>query len=78
MMLDKIGIMGNTQGVMDNNRPAKKKPVMANQTWPDFNNCVLLSASLLMLGAVVALVAALGAAVAIGSKATVRVFLIGA
>ena len=75
MMLDKIGIMGNTQGVMDNNKPAKKKPVIANQTWPDFNNCVLLSASLLMLGPVVG---ALGAAVEIGSKATVRVFLIGA
>ena len=75
MMLDKIGIMGNTQGVMDNNRPAKKKPVMANQTWPDFNNCVLLSVSLLRL---VGVAGVLGAAVAIGSKVTVRVFLIGA
>ena len=44
-MLDKIGIIGNTQGVKDSNKPAKKKPPTINHKLPLFNAAVVLSSS---------------------------------
>ena len=45
-MLDKIGIIGNTHGVKDSNKPAAKKPAMTNHKLPLFNAVVVLSSLL--------------------------------
>ena len=42
-MLDKIGIIGSTQGVNDSNNPATKKPAITSHKLPLFNAEVVLS-----------------------------------
>ena len=75
MMLDKIGIIGKTQGVRGNNEPATKKPEMTNHKLPDFKTRVVLSVSFSLVNAVLVKVFVPLSAV---GKSTKIVFLIGA
>ena len=51
-MLDKIGIIGNTQGVNESNKPATKKPAITSHKLPDFKARVVLSSFKLNVAAV--------------------------
>ena len=54
-MLDKIGIIGSTQGVSESNKPATKKLAITNHKLPDFKICVVPSVSLSLTAARLAL-----------------------
>jgi hypothetical protein len=79
MMLDKIGIIGNTQGVNESNNPATKKPAMMSHKLPDFKICVVLSTSLLAVKLLATLLTELVlASAAFAGKLSVNVCLMGA
>ena len=79
-MLDKIGIIGNTQGVSESNKPATKKPAMISHKLPDFKTCMVVSslALLLVTGADVAGEARLATLLFVSVVSTEIVFLMGA
>ena len=60
MMPDKMGIIGNTQGVSANSKPKPKKPMTINQSFPPLSSVVAWSSEVLICSGDVAGTAVFG------------------